>query len=218
MHNCISFVVQNEFQISWIEWISGLLYNTDKWHHINTDVISNKLGRISLFRNWKASRYNNIIYAVLIKHVLFWFYILMKFLSIILQDITLYALTFPMRRLLMSKAQGPKDFWKPSKLYHVGIHWKALVEYSQMSTHDPRVQPFSQFFFLHHFVLVKLATSSIRVKWFIEFHGKEAKQSCLKLYVFSSSGLIELIPFIHKNDYNKRSWYILFTLKPPLHV
>ena len=32
-------------------------------------------------------------------------------------------------------AQGCKDFWKPSKPWHVGIHWKALAECSQMSTH-----------------------------------------------------------------------------------
>ena len=28
-----------------------------------------------------------------------------------------------------------QNFWKPSKPCHVGIHWKALAEYSQMSTH-----------------------------------------------------------------------------------
>ena len=50
---------------------------------------------------------------------------------------------------------------KPSKPSHVGIHWIALTEYSQMSTH---LQGFWSFFrFLHHFVLDKLATSSIRV-------------------------------------------------------
>ena len=32
-------------------------------------------------------------------------------------------LTLPMLRLLASKAQGCKDFWKPSKPWHVGIHW-----------------------------------------------------------------------------------------------
>ena len=67
-----------------------------------------------------------------------------------------------MLRLHLSKAQGRKDFWKPSKPCHVGIHWKALAEFSQMSTH---VSGFLSFFmFLHHFVMAKSATSSIRVK------------------------------------------------------
>ena len=30
-----------------------------------------------------------------------------------------------------------KYFWKPSKSCHVGIHWKALVKYFQMTTHVP---------------------------------------------------------------------------------
>ena len=44
-----------------------------------------------------------------------------------------------MLRLLSFKAQEGKDFWKPSKLCHVGIHGIALAEYSQMSTHVPRL-------------------------------------------------------------------------------
>ena len=55
-----------------------------------------------------------------------------------------------------------KDFWKPSKPCHVGIHWIAFTECSQMSTHVPGFHSFSGC--LHHFVLSKLATSSIRVK------------------------------------------------------
>ena len=47
----------------------------------------------------------------------------------------LKALTLPMLRLLLPKAQGWKDFFKPFKPCHVGIHWKALFEYSKMSTH-----------------------------------------------------------------------------------
>ena len=31
--------------------------------------------------------------------------------------------------------QGCTYFWKPSRPSHVGIHWMALVDYSQMSTH-----------------------------------------------------------------------------------
>ena len=39
--------------------------------------------------------------------------------------------------ILSSKVQGDKDFGKPSKPCHVGIHLKALAEHSQMSTHLP---------------------------------------------------------------------------------
>ena len=52
------------------------------------------------------------------------------------------TLTLLMLRLLSSKAQGCKDFWKTSKPCQVGIHWKALAEYSQMSTHLPGFQSF----------------------------------------------------------------------------
>ena len=67
-----------------------------------------------------------------------------------------------MLRLLSFEAQGRKDFWKTSEPCHVGIHWIALTEYSQMSIHVTGVQSF--FRVLHHFGLVKLVTSSIRVK------------------------------------------------------
>ena len=46
----------------------------------------------------------------------------------------------------MFKAQGCKDFWKPSKACHVGIHLKALTEYSQMSANVSGFQSFSGFF------------------------------------------------------------------------
>ena len=71
------------------------------------------------------------------------------------------ALTLPMLRLLPSKAQERKDFLKPSKPCHVGIHWIAFADYSQMGTQVPGFLSF--FSFLVHFVLAKLATSSIRV-------------------------------------------------------
>ena len=67
-----------------------------------------------------------------------------------------------MLRLLSAKAQERKDFWKPFKPCHFGIHWIALAENSKMST---ICQGFNHFAgFLHHFVLAKLATSSIRIK------------------------------------------------------
>ena len=46
---------------------------------------------------------------------------------------------------IFSKAQVRKDFWKPSKPCHVGIHWKALAGHSQMRTHVPGFH-FSGFF------------------------------------------------------------------------
>ena len=70
-----------------------------------------------------------------------------------------------MLRLLSSKVRVRKDIWKTSKLCHNGTHLIALAEHSQMSTHLPGFQSF--FLFLHHFVLAKLATSSIwvNVSW-----------------------------------------------------
>ena len=52
-----------------------------------------------------------------------------------------------------------KDFWKPSKPCHVGIHWKDLT------THVPGFSYLSGF--LHNFALAKLATSSIKVNTFM---------------------------------------------------
>ena len=69
------------------------------------------------------------------------------------------SLTLPMLRLLSSKAQERKDFFKSSKPCHVGIHWKALAEYSSMGTHVPRFESFYKVF-LHHFVLAKFALAA----------------------------------------------------------
>ena len=55
-----------------------------------------------------------------------------------------------------------QNFRKTSKPCHVGTHWKALAEYSHMSTHLWGFQSFFCFF-LYNFVLAKLATCSIRV-------------------------------------------------------
>ena len=72
---------------------------------------------------------------------------------------------------------------------HVGIHRIALAEYSQMSTHLLGLQSFSRF--LHHFVLAKLATSSIRVNSLIqglycekEIANKPGLKKSLKLQLF----------------------------------
>ena len=74
--------------------------------------------------------------------------------------------TLPMLRLLLYTAKGRKESWKRSKPWHVGINLKAHPEYSHISTHVPGFQSFITF--LHHFVIAKLATSSIRVnqKWY----------------------------------------------------
>ena len=77
--------------------------------------------------------------------------------------VALEGLTFPMLRLHFSKAQ---DIGKASKPGHVGIHWIALAEYSQMSTH--LCQGFSHF--LHQFVIAELANSSIRVNPYAAVH------------------------------------------------
>ena len=73
-----------------------------------------------------------------------------------------YMLTLPMLRLRSSIGQESTDVWKPSKPCHIGIHWVALTECSQMSTHVPGFQSFF-FRFLHHVVLATLATRNIRV-------------------------------------------------------
>ena len=70
--------------------------------------------------------------------------------------------TLPMLRRLSSKAQERKDFSKPSKPCHVGIHLKALAEHSQMNTHVPGFLSFFCFF-ASFFPMAKIATSSIRV-------------------------------------------------------
>ena len=88
------------------------------------------------------------------------------------------TLTLPMPRPLSSKAQGCKDVRKPSKPCHVGIHWIALAEYSQMSTHLPGFQSFSSF--LHHFVLARLSTTSIRVDSFMILSAKNSLTLLIK--------------------------------------
>ena len=60
-----------------------------------------------------------------------------------------------MLRLLPAEAQGCQDLWKPFKpcrACHVGIHWMALAEFFQLTTHVPGFQ--SVFMFLHHFAIL----------------------------------------------------------------
>ena len=62
------------------------------------------------------------------------------------------------------KAQERKDFLKPSKPCHIDIHCKVLAEYPQISTHVPGFHSFFRIFAF--FVLAKVATSSVMVKFF----------------------------------------------------
>ena len=94
---------------------------------------------------------------------------------------SLEGLNHPMLRLLSSKAQAHKDCFKPSKPCHIGIHFIAITEYSQI-THVPVFQSF--FRFLHHFVLTKLATSSRRVK---DWHLKSFKDTIRYQYFLNNS-------------------------------
>ena len=71
--------------------------------------------------------------------------------------------TLPMLRLTFVQRTRMQRFLESSKPCHVGIHWIALAEYSQTSTHVPGFQLFFRFyasFCIGHFVQ---ATSSIRV-------------------------------------------------------
>ena len=57
-----------------------------------------------------------------------------------------------MLSLLSSEEQERNTFKKPSKPCHIGIQWIALTEYSRVST------------YVHHFVLAKWASISIKVR------------------------------------------------------
>ena len=77
-----------------------------------------------------------------------------------------------MLRLLSSRAQRHKDLKIKSKTCNVSINWIAVTEYSHTGAHMPGFQSFSGF--LHHFVLTRLAISSIRVQYSISPLTKEA--------------------------------------------
>ena len=73
-------------------------------------------------------------------------------------------LTLPILRLLSSKAQGCKVFWKTSKPCQVGIHRIDLAEYYWMITILSRIQSFFNFCII---LCCKNSTSNIGVN-----HGK----------------------------------------------
>ena len=60
------------------------------------------------------------------------------------------GLTHLLLMLLSSNAQKSKKLWRSSKTCHVGIHWKALTECFQMSTHLPWFQSFLSFLSSFH--------------------------------------------------------------------
>ena len=51
-----------------------------------------------------------------------------------------------MLRLLSTEPQERKDHSKPSKPCHIGMHWIALAEYSQMNTQVSGFQSFFRLF------------------------------------------------------------------------
>ena len=59
---------------------------------------------------------------------------------------TTCLLNLSMLRLLLSKAKKLKNLRKSLKPYHLGINWKALIAYSQMSSHLPGDRSFFYFF------------------------------------------------------------------------
>ena len=62
-----------------------------------------------------------------------------------------------------------KGFWKTFKPCHIGIHWKALTEHSQMSTHVAGVQSFFERFFAS-FCIDEISHQQISVKPFKPCH------------------------------------------------
>ena len=58
----------------------------------------------------------------------------------------LQIIALSMLRLLSSRTEKCKKFGKLSKPCHIGIHWKAFDEHSQMSTHLLGFQSFPSFF------------------------------------------------------------------------
>ena len=101
------------------------------------------------------------------------------------------SIIFPMLRLHSSEAQGCKDFCKPSKPCHVGIHWIALTEYSQMSTPMPRFESFFSVF--ASFCNWQLATSIKRVKGTSHKPRQVLGYTSSLFYCFLSPRLVKLV-------------------------
>ena len=74
-----------------------------------------------------------------------------------------HALIAKWYNLFNAEATFVQNSPNPSKPCHVGIHWIDVAVYSQISTHLPGFQS-SCLDCLHHLLLAKLATSSMRAK------------------------------------------------------
>ena len=83
-------------------------------------------------------------------------------------------------RQQLSRAHDSKNVRELSKLYHVGDHWKALAECSQMRTNMHGLQSCVKTF-LHHFVLSISATSIKRVNFFTT-RSNNFRSSCAPAY------------------------------------
>ena len=107
-----------------------------------------------------------------------------------------------MLRLLSYKAKVCKDFLMSS--CHVGTHWIAFIECSQMSTHMIS-QGFSHFsVFLHYFVLANLAISSIRASCMYfntDFQG-QVRNGC-KTLCETLSRLLNMVSQNYETLWNK---------------
>ena len=89
-----------------------------------------------------------------------------------------------------------KRFLKPSKPCQVGIHWIALAEYSQMSTHVPGFQSFSGVFFCIFWIgQIRLGVKkAFQESWLKTLHG-----GCMFMI------FILLSPSIHQHSITTKS-------------
>ena len=109
-----------------------------------------------------------------------------------------------MRRLLSSKAgdaQRCKEFWKPSKPYHVGIHWKALTKYSQMSTHMIGFQSVSSFFAWFCIGQISMHQQHIKGKRWILYQNSIYNCSSNIWWIY-----VSFQKYFQKYDLSRRHW------------
>ena len=128
------FQIHNSFQ-SYFE-----MYHRCRQHFSNWALSKNCLTNVHTYHAWKwnASYYFNDISFTGCKGK--WHYSGTLWLKVI------YELSAVNPSYAEATFVQSKDFWRPSKPCHVGIHWLALAEYSPMSTHVPGVQSFFRFF------------------------------------------------------------------------
>ena len=110
------------------------------------------------------------------------------------------------------KHKNASIFWKRSKICHVGVHWIALTEYSQMSTHTPGFQYFFRcsiilYWIFPHFVWVLIWEYSVRAyQWIPTWQGLDGfKKSFCPCSLDESSLGIGRIKGVLDQDNTKRS-------------